>query len=508
MLKKLQKLIADRRFVGGVLLALQAAAVICVIAFVSLSWMWVYRMCTILSAIIVIWLIRKYDNPAYKIPWIVLILLFPIFGGLFYLFWGNTPFNRNRARHRQRLRHPDFSAVPEPPASEEMAAALPRYTRGARYIQNESAMPVWGDTATTYYPVGEKQFAAMCEALESAEHFIFMEYFIIEPGKMWDTLLDILVRKVREGCEVRVMYDDAGCLGTLPHSYDKYLCSLGIHAVRFNRFIPTLNTYLNNRDHRKICVVDGNIGFMGGINLADEYINERVRFGHWKDTGVRLMGPGVANMTEMFLQMWEYTTKDRFFDRDRYMPTVVRSGDGYVQPFYDSPLDDRNVGETVFMHIINRAQRYVYITTPYLILDNEMITALTVAAQSGIDVRIITPGIPDKKLVYRVTRSYYQQLHRAGVKIYEYRPGFLHAKMILSDDDVAVVGTMNMDFRSFFLHFECGTVLYGGETINEIRDDVLDTMGLSRQIDDEWFRSVPWLASIAASILRLFAPML
>lgn len=209
MLKKLQKLIADRRFVGGVLLALQAAAVICVIAFVSLNWMWVYRMCTILSAIIVIWLIRKYDNPAYKIPWIVLILLFPIFGGLFYLFWGNTPFNRNRARHRQRLRHPDFSAVPEPPASEEMATALQRYTRGARYIQNESAMPVWGDTATTYYPIGEKQFAAMCEALESAQHFIFMEYFIIEPGKMWDTLLDILVRKVREGCEVRVMYDDA-----------------------------------------------------------------------------------------------------------------------------------------------------------------------------------------------------------------------------------------------------------------------------------------------------------
>ncbi|MBS5280291.1 MAG: cardiolipin synthase, partial [Butyricicoccus pullicaecorum] len=314
--------------------------------------------------------------------------------------------------------------------------------------------------------------------------------------------------KAKQGVEVRIMYDDAGCMSKLPAGYDRYLRSLGIRTVRFNRFIPTLNTYLNYRDHRKITVVDGNVGYMGGANIADEYINRKSPFGHWKDTGVRLMGPGVANMTEMFLQMWEYTTKDRFLDRARYMPTVVRSGDGYVQPFYDSPLDDRNVGETVFMHIINRAQRYVYITTPYLILDNEMITALTVAAQSGIDVRIITPGIPDKKLVYRVTRSYYQQLHRAGVKIYEYRPGFLHAKMIVSDDDVAVVGTMNMDFRSFFLHFECGTVLYGGETISEIRDDVLDTMGLSRQIDDEWFRSVPWLASIAASILRLFAPML
>lgn len=508
MRKRLQRLLADRRVVGGLLLALQVVAVIWFILFISWNWVWIDRLCTLISAVMVIWLIRKYDNPAYKIPWIVLILLFPIFGGLFYLFWGNTPFNHARARHRQHLQHPDFKGAPVSPASQELSAVLPRHTRGARYIENESAMPVWGDTVTTYYPIGEKQFSAMCEALESAEHFIFMEYFIIEPGKMWDTLLDILIRKVKAGCEVRVLYDDAGCIGTLPHGYDRYLCSLGIRAVRFNRFIPTLNTYLNNRDHRKICVVDGNIGFMGGINLADEYINERVRFGHWKDTGVRLIGPGVANMTEMFLQMWEYTTKERVPDRTVYMPSVVRSGDGYVQPFYDSPLDDRNVGENVFMHIITRAQRYVYIATPYLILDNEMITALTVAAQSGVDVRIITPGIPDKKLVYLVTRSYYQQLYRAGVKIYEYRPGFLHAKMIVSDDDVAVVGTMNMDFRSFFLHFECGTVLYGGETIAEIRNDMLDTIGLSREIDDAWFRSVPWLTSIAASLLRLFAPML
>lgn len=508
MLKRLQKMLGDRRMVGGVLLIAQAAAMVWLICFLSWRWMWLYRVCNILSAIIVIWIVRKYDNPAYKIPWIVLILLFPIFGGVFYMLWGNTPFNRARTRHRHTLRQPDFSGAPEPPVCDELAATLPRHTRGARYIENESAMPVWGDTVTTYYPVGEKQFVAMCEALQSAKRFIFMEYFIIEEGQMWNTLLDILARKAKEGCEIRILYDDAGCLSTLPHGYDQYLCSLGIRAVRFNRFIPTLNTYLNNRDHRKICVVDGNIGFMGGINLADEYINVKVRFGHWKDTGVRLIGPGVANMTEMFLQMWEYTTEEAVSDRKRYMPTIVRDGDGYVQPFYDSPLDDRNVGETVFMHIINRAQRYVYITTPYLILDNEMITALTTAAQSGIDVRIVTPGIPDKKLVYRVTRSYYLQLRRAGVKIYEYRPGFLHAKMIVSDDDVAVVGTMNMDFRSFFLHFECGTVLYGGKTITEIRDDIVDTIGMSREIDDAWFRNVPWLASIAASVLRLFAPMM
>lgn len=508
MLKKLQKLLSDRRIVGGVLMIAQMAAIIWGIAMLSWQWMPIYHICTVLSMIMVIWIIRKYDNPAYKIPWIVMILIFPIFGGLFYLFWGNTPFNRARVRHRQPLRYPDFSGASERPASEALTAALPRHMRGARYIERVNAMPVWQDTATTYYSLGEKQFAAMCEALEQAERFILMEYFIIEEGQMWDTLLDILTRKVKEGCQVRLLYDDAGCLATLPREYDAYLRALGIQAVRFNRFIPLLNTYLNNRDHRKICVVDGNIGFMGGSNLADEYINVKVRFGHWKDTGIRLIGPGVANMTEMFLQMWEYSTGEQIENRAWYMPTEVRGGDGYVQPFYDAPLDDQNVGETVFMHIINRAQRYVYITTPYLILDNEMITALTVAAQSGVDVRIITPGIPDKKLVYRVTRSYYLQLWRAGVKIYEYRPGFLHAKMIVSDDDIAVVGTMNMDFRSFFLHFECGTVLYGGKVITEVRDDMQETIGLSRQIDEDWFLGVSWLSSIVASILRLFAPML
>ncbi|MCF2671679.1 cardiolipin synthase [Butyricicoccus pullicaecorum] len=508
MLKKLLGLIGDRRVVGALLILLQACGMIWLVFFLGGRWGWLYRLFNILSIIMVIWLIRKYDNPAYKMAWIIMIILFPLVGGLFYLFWGNTPFNSARMRHRFHPRTPDFEGAAERPASEALAAALPRHQRGARYIENESAMPVWGDTVTTYYPVGEKQFAAMCEALESAQRFIFLEYFIVEEGVMWNTMLDILARKAQAGVEVRMLYDDAGCIATLPRGYDKYLCALGIRCVRFNRFIPTLNTYLNNRDHRKICVVDGNVGFMGGINLADEYINQKVRFGHWKDTGVRLIGPGVANMTEMFLQMWEYTTGEKACARAPYMPTVVRSGDGYVQPFYDSPLDDRNVGETVFMHIINRAQRYVYITTPYLILDNEMITALTIAAQSGVDVRIVTPGIPDKKPVYMVTRSYYLQLRRAGVKIYEYSPGFLHAKMIVSDDDVAVVGTMNMDFRSFFLHFECGTVLYGGQTITDVRDDILETIGLSREIDADWFRGVPWISSIAASILRLFAPML
>ena len=255
-------------------------------------------------------------------------------------------------------------------------------------------------------------------------------------------------------------------------------------------------------------IIDGNAGYMGGINLADEYINEKVRFGYWKDTGVLLRGEGTANMTSLFLQMWEYVTGEKITNFESYLPTVKLPQDGWVQPFADSPLDDLNIGESTYLQIIHNARKYVYITTPYLVLDNEMITALTIAAQSGVDVRILTPGIPDKKLVYMITRSYYQQLHRAGVKIYEYRPGFLHAKTIVSDDDTAVVGTINMDFRSFFLHFECATCFYNSSVVAAVKQDILETINVSRAINDAWLRRVPWLQSIAASVLRLFAPLL
>lgn len=508
MRKRLGALLGDRRIVGGTLMLLEVILMLGLLYFLSDRSAWVYRGCIAVSIIMVIWLMRKYDNPAYKMAWIIIILVFPLCGGLLYLIWGNTPFNSARRRHRFSPGTPDFSASCEPPATDRLAASMPRYARGSDYIRNISGMPVWGDTATTYYPLGEHQFAAMCEAIAGAQKFIFLEYFIIEEGKMWNTMLELLLDRVRAGVEVRLLYDDAGCLKTLPKGYENFLRSQGIRVVRFNKFIPTLNTYMNHRDHRKICVVDGNIGFMGGINLADEYINHVVRFGHWKDTGLRLNGPGVSGMTMMFLQMWSYATREPTKDAGRYMATEYRAGDGYVQPFYDSPMDGNNVGEAAYMQIINRARRYVYITTPYLALDNEMITALTVAAQSGIDVRIITPGIPDKKLVFMVTRSYYQQLMRAGVRIYEYRPGFIHAKMIVSDDEVGIVGTMNMDFRSFFLHFECGTALYGGAAIREIRRDIEQTMGMSREIDSDWVRRTPWISSIIASLLRLFAPLL
>lgn len=508
MRRVIGRLLGDRRVVGGFLLVLQLVVVMYCLGWMSGRWSLVPQMLTVLSVIIVIWLVRKYDNPTYKITWIIVILLLPLFGGLFYLLWGNTPFNRARTQHKYEPSPPDFSDYMRLPVTEQFANRYPRHACCARYIDGLDGMPVWTNTEAHYFRLGEEMFASMWEELARAHKFIFLEYFIIEEGVMWDTILDILKRKAQQGLDVRVLYDDVGSITTLPPSYDRYLATLGIRAVRFNRFVPTLNTYLNYRNHRKMMIIDGNVGYMGGINLADEYINEKVRFGHWKDMGIMLRGEGTVNMTSLFLQMWEYVTGESVPPLDDYLPTAKLPPDGFVQPFADSPLDDLNIGESLYLQIIHNARRYVYITTPYLVLDNEMITALTIAAQSGVDVRILTPGIPDKKLVYMITRSYYQQLHRAGVKIYEYRPGFLHGKCIVSDDDIAVVGTINMDFRSFFLHFECATCFYYSSVVAAVKQDVLETINVSRQIGEAWLRKVPWLQSIAASVLRLFAPLL
>ena len=508
MRRKLGRLLGDRRVVGGFLLLVQLAIVMFGVSWASMKYHWLTPVLTVLSVIIVIWLVRKYDNPTYKITWILVIVLLPLFGGLFYLIWGNTPLNRARTQHQYEPKPPDFTDYMRVPATKELIGQYPRHAARARYIESLTGMPVWTNTETRYFRVGEEMFDSMCEELRKAQKFIFLEYFIIEEGVMWGTILEILKQKVKEGLDVRVLYDDVGSICTLPKNYDKYLTELGIRAVRFNRFIPTLNTYLNYRNHRKMTIIDGNVGYMGGINLADEYINKKVRFGYWKDTGIMLRGEGTANMTALFLQMWEYVTGENTPSLEFYLPTVKLPSDGYVQPFADSPLDDLNIGESTYLQIIHNARKYVYITTPYLVLDNEMITALTIAAQSGVDVRILTPGIPDKKLVYMITRSYYQQLHRAGVKIYEYRPGFLHAKTIVSDDDTAVVGTINMDFRSFFLHFECATCFYNSSVVAAVKQDIMETINVSRQIDDAWLHRVPWIRSIAASVLRLFAPLL
>ncbi|MCD8357248.1 MAG: cardiolipin synthase [Clostridia bacterium] len=497
----------NRLTISAFLVILQFFFLLYVLVAMRGRMIYLYKALQIVSGFVIIWLVRKPDNPAYKIPWIIIIMAFSPFGTLFYLLWGNTPFNRARLvkiKPLQLDRFEQFCASD----TRSLCTSLPRFRRNCEYLHNIAEMPAWKNTAVEFFPLGEYMFQSMLTELKKAQRFIFMEYFIIEPGMMWDSILEILREKAAAGVEVRIMYDDVGCMSTLPMGYHKKLKAMGIHVVRFNRFLPTLNTYLNYRDHRKICVIDGNIGYTGGINLADEYINEKERFGHWKDTGVKLTGSGVVNLTALFLQLWDFSVGTQTQDIHDYSPTIQAPSDGYVQAFADSPLDNFNVSEIVFMNIISSATKSVYITTPYLTLDNEMIIALCTAAQSGIDVRIVTPGIPDKKTVYAVTRSYYRQLIESGVRIYEYTPGFLHEKMIVADHDIAVVGTINMDFRSFYLHFECGTVFYRSSVVDKVRDDILETIGKSQEIDEQWLKSYPWIKSIGASLLSLFAPLL
>ena len=497
----------NRVTISVLLVLLQFAFLLFALIFAQGRTSYVYNALRIISVLVIIWLIRKPDNPSYKITWIIIILVFAPIGAVFYLLWGNTPFNRSRLI---KIRPIDTTRIEptHPSATRELCTRIPNHRRCCQYLHNIAEMPAWKNTACEYYSIGEFMFDSMLCELKKAKKFIFMEFFIIERGVMWNSILEILREKAAEGVDVRVMYDDVGCIYTLPHGYDQTLRKIGIQAVRFNRFVPMLNTYLNYRDHRKMCIIDGNVGFTGGINLADEYINQKERFGHWKDTGIKLSGDGVANMTALFLQLWDFSIGDFTQNICDYLPTVSAVSDGYVQAFADSPLDNNNVSETVFMNIIANATRSVYITSPYLTLDNEMMTALCTAAQSGIDVRIITPGIPDKKYVYLLTQSYYAQLIAAGVRIYEYTPGFLHAKMIVADQDIAVVGTINMDFRSFYLHFECGTVFYRGSIVDKVRQDILDTIKMSHEIDQAWLNAYPKWKSITASLLSLFAPLM
>ena len=356
-------------------------------------------------------------------------------------------------------------------------------------------------------------FPVLVHELEQAKHFIFIEYFIINDGVMWQTILNILEKKAKEGVDVRLIYDGFGCLTTLPYKYDQEMRRRGIKCEVFNRFRPILNIIQNNRDHRKICVIDGWTGFTGGINLADEYINQRKRFGHWKDTAVMLKGEGVWNMTAMFLYMWGIVTRtDTSLDFGNYVPHRWHPNDfpgsGYVQPFCDSPLDDEIVGENVYLNIINRARNYVYICTPYLIIDNEMMTALCLAAKSGVDVRIITPGIPDKKLIFSVTRSYYARLAAGGVQIYEYTPGFIHAKQFVADDKAAAVGTINLDYRSLYLHFENGCWFCGCQAVQDVRADFEALFPQCENVTPQYSGQRSLALRGVQCVFRLFSPLM
>ncbi|MDE6701757.1 MAG: cardiolipin synthase [Acetatifactor sp.] len=458
----------------------------------------------------IIYLLNSRMDPTGKITWLIVIMLAPVFG---VLLFGFTQSEMGHRVLKRRVDQISSDTLEEIPQSQEVMEQLSEENKGvaslAHYMHRSGCHPVFRGTSVKYFPLGEDKFAEMLRQLEAAEHFIFMEYFIVDEGLMWGRILEILARKAAEGVDVRVMYDGTCELALLPRDYPKRLKALGIKCKIFAPVMPFVSTHYNYRDHRKIMVIDGHTAFNGGVNLADEYINHTVKFGHWKDTAVMLKGEAVKSFTLMFLKMWEIDEKETEFGSFLANPSLpVEGANGYVIPFGDCPLDNDRLGERVYMDILNRSQEYVHIMTPYLILDGEMETALKFAAERGVEVVLILPGIPDKAIPYALAKTYYASLLKSGVKIYEYTPGFVHAKVFVSDDHEAVVGTINLDYRSLYHHFECATYMYGTDCVADIEADYEATLQKCRQVTMETVKKEKWSVKLTGYVMKVIAPLL
>ena len=462
------------------------------------------RLVSILAAV---YLISLSHNPAYKVAWLMLMLLLPEIGGVVYIIGGNKrlPIKlKKQLREFYNLRLKDLSV--DSGTQLDIATQHANYYPISVYLKKCTGFPAWQNTKCEFFVNGQLLFDRMCEEMAQAERFIFMEYFIIADGALWDKIEAILSEKCKMGIKVKVMYDDLGCIDVLSPERPKRLADAGAEVIAFNQCRPHLYSAMNYRDHRKICVVDGNVGFCGGANIADEYINRLPSCGHWKDTGVMLKGDGVWNLTLMFLNLWDFSC-GTFSTLSAHLPNESCVTDGFVQPFGDSPLDELCIAESVTMMGVSRARQYVYITTPYLILDCEMVKTLTTAALSGVDVRIVTPSVPDKWYVHAVSRSFYRELLTCGVRILEYSPGFIHSKQMVCDDEFAMVGTANMDFRSFYLHFESAVCLYGGSAVSAVKRDFEQLFQCSREICCEDTFKFPLHQRLAAAVLKPFASL-
>ena len=509
VLRRVLNLVFSRLVITVVLVLLQAFWLFAVFNWLSEYAQWISRTGLALSVIMCLALIRQDSTvPEFKISWMILFMLMPVQSGLLYLLWGNKrPVFGLRRRLERAGQAMDPTRRPDPAAEEQLEKAGPRAAMTAKYLHDYAPAPVCSGTAVKYYPDGQSMFADMLPALRSAEHSIYVESFIIGMGEMWGQIHEILRQKAAAGLDVRVIYDDAGCLSLLPHNYAEILQADGIRAFSFNRCVPVLNLVMNNRDHRKIMVIDGKIGFTGGVNLADEYINKLKRFGYWKDSGVRLEGPGATSLAGIFLTFWKAKYPDEEIDPARDLPEVKpQETDCLVQPFADSPVDREAVAKNTYLELINQAQKRLYICTPYLILDNDLLSCLRLAAKRGVDVRIYTPGVPDKPTIYQLTRSYFPHLLRAGVKIYSYTPGFLHAKTWLMDDRIAAVGTVNLDYRSLYLHFENSVLIYGGAVLDDVRRDLAEIERESAAVTLADCRT-GFFGTMYSAVLRLVAPL-
>ena len=474
---------------------------------------WINALTRVLALVLVLAIYAQHTTSSMKMPWIILILVFPLMGVALYLLVG---LNHGTRDMRNRYAEIDRVLLPLLPENAGAMNALRSQNEAsgtiAAYVQKNAGYPVYENTDVTYYDDATPGLEAQIEALTAAESFIFLEYHAIEDSTSWQRLEDVLAERAAHSVDVRVFYDDMGSIGFINTDFVKKLEGRGIACKVFNPFRPGLNVFLNNRDHRKITVIDGKVGFTGGYNLADEYFNLTHPYGQWKDTGVRLEGDAVWSLTVTFLEMWYAGSQEAWNQVDfaKYLPeTGYRSTEpGFLQPYADSPMDQERVGEEVYISIAEKANRYCWFITPYLILTDEMAHALSLAAKRGVDVRIITPGIPDKKLVYSVTRSFYNGLVRNGVRIYEWTPGFCHCKMAVADDAVAACGTINLDYRSLYHHFENGCLMYGSQAVLEVKRDLDATLPQCREVTEQYRSGRSATLRLGQMFLRLFAELM
>lgn len=517
-----------RFFITSALILVQIAVFIFLVLIFSDYSPVFYAVNILISVSAAIYLVNSTTQVNYKFSWILLISIAPIFGGVFFLLFGLHP--QSQGMHRQfRLIHENSDKAFT--TQKDSDRAIPSNVHAAvqaTFLQQTTGYPSYLNSTSHYMSTGEEQFDVMLEAIRQAQRFVFLEYFIISDGEMWHSLFELLKIKVQEGVEVKLLYDDLGSVRFLPFQFKESLEDAGIEVISYNPFKPVMTLRFNNRDHRKMMIVDGYIAMTGGINIADEYINRKLRFGHWKDTGIVIAGPAVWNFTVMFLTVWNvlsdnpvdiyaYTPHRWAVDRSRLsnsnggavlLNLLNGKKDGHILPFDDTPFDGEHQAAAAYRNIINRATTSIDICTPYLVIDDEMINAITGAAQSNVRVRIITPHIPDKPYVHATTRSYYQNLIEKGVEIYEYTPGFIHAKSIVVDNDCAIIGTVNFDYRSLYLHMENAVWMYGTSSIPEMVIDFEQTLSLSQRITLEDSKSVKWPTKIMRRVLRVFAPLM
>ena len=478
----------------------------------------------VVVAVMMAIILNSKENPSIKLSWCFLVGIFPIFGSVVYFV---IRYDLGYRLTQKRISHTEVESRKYFPDQKQILTSLKEEDSQtyhiAQYLHKSCGSLVSGNNEVTYFSIGEDMFEEMLKQLESAKEYIYLEYFMIAHGEMWNRILKVLVKKAKEGVDVRLLYDGSCSVYLLPYKYPKRIEEMGIKCRMFSPPIPFLSTHYNNRDHRKIMVIDGEVAFTGGINLCDEYINVDSPFGHWKDVGIMLKGDAVFDFTVMFLQMWTATESKKreaiqFSDMQKYLTKTsysisqkhapVTKETGYVIPYADNPVDKENVGENVYIDILNQAKEYVYIMTPYLILDNEMLSAITFAAKRGIDVRIILPHIPDKKYAFVLAQSNYKELLEAGVRVYEYTPGFVHAKVFVADGERAVVGSVNLDYRSLYWHYECAAYLYRVSAIEDIHRDFLETQELCNEVTHESIKKISFLSKMAAYILKIVAPLM